>query len=63
MADRLLEELVYKIWKKQDLDIIPKAIIPIEIWYENKNRHVGEIDFEVKPHLRGLQKLYDDAPD
>jgi hypothetical protein len=45
-------------------DIVPKAIIPIEIWYENKNRHVGEIDFEVKsPHLRSLQKMYDDAPD
>jgi hypothetical protein len=62
--DRSFKELVYKIWRKGDLDIVPKAIIPIEIWYENKNRHVGEIDFEVKsPHLRGLQKLYDDAPE
>lgn len=63
-GDDAFKQLVYRIWTKKSLDILPKAIIPIELDSENEGRDINQIELRDYPSsLKRLQKLYDDAPD
>ena len=63
--DRMLKKLVYSIWRKGDLSIIPKILIPIETIAIPKALNSPPIsreeDYPVA--FKSMLRLYKDAPE